>query len=80
MVTRGKLHTVKAASASVRIDKAEPNASHIRFRLSSGDHLEVGMNRHVLERILVQAKRAIEAAPFLGPKHLSHSSVTSRNE
>src|SRR5262245_36387318 len=80
MVARGKLHTVRAASASVRINKAEPNAAHISFRLSSGDHLEVGMNRHLLERILAQAKRAIEAAPFLAPKHPDNHSATSRDK
>jgi hypothetical protein len=68
MATRKQLHTAEAVSAAVRIDKDEPTMAYVNFRLSSGDHLDIGMGRHVLERILAQAKRAIEGAPLLARK------------
>jgi hypothetical protein len=68
MATRKQLQTAEAVSAAVRIDKDEPTMAYVNFRLSSGDHLDIGMGRHVLERILAQAKRAIEGAPLLSRK------------
>jgi hypothetical protein len=58
MVTRKQLDTAEAVSAAVRIDKDEPTMAYMNFRLSSGDHLDIGMGRHVLERILAQAKES----------------------
>jgi hypothetical protein len=65
MARRKQLHTAESA---VRIDKDEPTMAYVNFQLSSGDHLKIGMGRHVLERILAQAKRAIEGAPLLSRK------------
>src|SRR5215510_14091695 len=64
MVTRRKLHTVKAASASIRIDKAEPNAALINFRLSSGDHLEIGMNATCLNEFLSKRREPSKQRRF----------------
>jgi hypothetical protein len=42
--------------------------------------LDIGMGRHVLERILAQAKRAIEGSPLLARKRSKRLSAISRSK
>ena len=56
------LRQVKAKSLSVRISKNDPNTARVNWQLADG---AVEIPRYVLERFIVQTKRAIEEAPLL---------------
>ena len=59
------LHLFEAKSADTRISRDEPAVARLNFSLANGEGLVVEVPRYVLERLLVRAKRAIEAAPLL---------------
>ena len=59
------LRQVKAKSLSVKISKNDPNTARVNWQLADGEFLTVEIPRYVLERFIVQAKRAIEEAPLL---------------
>jgi hypothetical protein len=59
------LRQVKAKSLSVRIPKDEPTTARLNCLLANEEFLTVEIPRYVLERFMVQAKRAIEEAPLL---------------
>jgi hypothetical protein len=65
------------AARMPRISRDEPRVARVDFLLANGESLVVEVPRYVLERLLVRAKRAIEAAPLLarGPSigHSAHS-------
>jgi hypothetical protein len=65
------LRQVKAKSLSVKISKNDPNTARVNWQLADGEFLTVEIPRYVLERFMVQAKRAIEEAPLLsrGPSN-----------
>jgi hypothetical protein len=65
MPTHQLLRQVKAKSLSVKIPKNEPNTARLNWQLSDGEFLTVEIPRYVLERFMVQAKRAIEEAPLV---------------
>jgi hypothetical protein len=52
----------------------------VNFSLANGEFLVVEVPRYVLERLLVRAKRAIEAVPLLARGRSSGSSAHSRNK
>src|SRR5262249_17020906 len=66
------LRQVKAKSLSVKISRNDPNSARVNWQLADGEFLTVEIPRYVLERFMVQAKRAIEEAPLLsrGPSSL----------
>jgi len=74
------LHIFKAKSADTRISRDEPTVSRLNFSLANGEGLVVEVPRYVLERLLVRAKRAIEAAPLLPRGRSSRHSTDSRNK
>jgi hypothetical protein len=76
MPTHQQLHLFEAKSADVRIYKEELRLARVNFLLANGESLVVEIPRYVLERLLVRAKRAIEAAPLLARGRLA----TSRNK
>ena len=80
MAAHKPLHLFEAKSADTRISRDEPRVARMDFLLANGESLVVEVPRYVLERLLVPAKRAIEAAPLLarGPS-ISHS-AHSRNK
>ena len=59
------LRQVKAKSLSVKISRNDPNSARVNWQLADGEFLTVEIPRYVLERFIVQAKRAIEEAPLL---------------
>jgi len=59
------LRHVKAKSLSVKIPKSEPNTARLSWVLANEEFLTVEIPRYVLERFMVQAKRAIEEAPLI---------------
>ena len=59
------LRQVKAKSLSVRIPKDDPTTARLNCLLANEEFLTVEIPRYVLERFMVQAKRAIEEAPLL---------------
>ena len=63
MATHKQLHLFEAKSADTRISRDEPRVARMEFSLANGELLVVEIPRYVLERLLVRAKRAIEAAP-----------------
>jgi hypothetical protein len=65
MPTHQLLRQVKAKSLSVKIPKSEPTTARLNCVLANGEFLTVEIPRYVLERFMVQAKRAIEDAPLL---------------
>jgi hypothetical protein len=65
------LRQVKAKSLSVKISKNDPNTARVNWQLADGAFLTVEIPRYVLERFMVQAKRAIEEAPLLSRGHSS---------
>ena len=71
MLAHKPLHLFEAKSADTRISGNEPRIARVDFLLANGESLVVEVPRYVLERLLVLAKRAIEAAPLLarGPAH-----------
>jgi hypothetical protein len=50
---------------SVKIPKNEPTTARLNCVLANEKFLTVEIPRYVLERLMVQAKRAIEDAPLL---------------
>ena len=74
------LHLVEAKSADTRIARDEPAVARLNFSLSNGEGLVVKIPRYVLERLLVRAKRAIEAAPLLARRRSTRHSAYSRNK
>jgi hypothetical protein len=75
MATPKRHHRFEAKAADARISRDEPGVARIDFSLANGEFLVVEVPRYVLERFLVRAKRAIEAAPLLvgATGHSSHS-------
>jgi hypothetical protein len=65
MVTPKQHHRFEAKAADTRISRDEPGVARVNFSLANGEFLVVEVPRYVLERLLVRAKRAIEAAPLL---------------
>jgi hypothetical protein len=65
------LRQVKAKSLSVKISRNDPNTARVNWQLADGEFLTVEIPRYVLERFMVQAKRAIEEAPLLSRGHSS---------
>jgi hypothetical protein len=80
MPTHQQLHLFEAKSADVRIYKDELRVARVNFLLANGESLVVEIPRYVLERLLVRAKRAIEAAPLLARGRSAGPSATSRNK
>lgn len=74
------LHLFKAKSADTRISRDEPAVARLNFSLANGEGLVVEVPRYVLERLLVRAKRAIEAAPLLARGRSTGHSAHSRNK
>ena len=72
MPTHQLLRQVKAKSLSVKIPKNEPTTARLNCVLANEEFLTLEIPRYVLERFMVQAKRAIEEAPLLsrGPSSL----------
>ncbi len=83
MAAHKPLHLFEAKSADTRISRNDPRVGNdprvvrVDFLLAKGESLVVEVPRYVSERLLVRAKRAIEAAPLLarGPSigHSAHS-------
>jgi hypothetical protein len=73
------LHLFEAKSADARIARDEPAVARLNFSLGNGEGLVVEVPRYVLERLLVRAKRAIEAAPLVTPRRSTGHSAHSRN-
>jgi hypothetical protein len=65
MATHKQHHRFEAKAADTRISSDEPAIARVNFSLANGEFLVVEVPRYVLERLLVRAKRAIEAAPLL---------------
>ena len=80
MPPQKQLHRVEAKSADTQISRDQPTIAHMNFSLANGEVLVVEVPRHALERLLVRAKRAIEAAPLLTRGHSSDHSAHSRNK
>jgi len=74
------LHFFEAKAADTRISKDEPAVARVNFSLANGEVLVVEVPRYVLERLLVRAKRAIEAAPLLARGRSVGHSTHSRNK
>jgi len=74
------LHLFEAKSADTRISRAEPAVARLNFSLANGEVLVVEVPRYVLERLLVRAKRAIEAAPLLARGRSTGHSAHPRNK
>jgi hypothetical protein len=79
MAAHKQLHLFEAKSADTRISRDEPRVARVDFLLANGETLVVEVPRYVLERLLVRAKRAIEAAPLLERGRLSGHSAHSRD-
>jgi hypothetical protein len=71
---------VEAKLADTRISRDKPTVADLKFTLTNGEVLVVEVPRHALERLLVRAKRAIEAAPLLAGGRSSDHSALSRNK
>jgi hypothetical protein len=80
MPTHKQVHLFEAKSADTRISRDEPGVARVNFSLANGEFLVVEVPRYVLERLLVRAKRAIEAVPLLARGQSSGSSAHSRNK
>jgi hypothetical protein len=80
MAAHKQLHLFEANSADTRISRDQPTVARVNFSLANGEYLVVEVPRYVLERLLVRAKRAIEAAPLLARGRSSGSSAHSRNK
>jgi hypothetical protein len=80
MAPHKQLHRVEAKSADTRISRDKPTVADLNFSLANGEVLVVEVG-HALERLLVRAKRAIEAAPLLArgrsSGHSAHSGTNS---
>jgi hypothetical protein len=80
MVTPKQHHRFEAKAADTRISRDEPGVARVNFSLANGEFLVVEVPRYVLERLLVRAKRAIEAAPLLAEGRSTGHSAHSRNK
>jgi hypothetical protein len=80
MATHKQLQLFEAKSADTRISRDEPRVARVEFLLANGELLVVEIPRYVLERLLVRAKRAIEAAPLLARGRSNSHSAHSRNK
>jgi hypothetical protein len=80
MVTPKQHHRFEAKAADTRISRDEPGVARVNFSLANGEFLVVEVPRYVLERLLVRAKRAIEAAPLLAEGRSTGQSAHSRNK
>jgi hypothetical protein len=78
MAPHKQLHRVEAKSADTRISRDKPTVADLNFSLANGEALVVEVSR--LERLLVRAKRAIEAAPLLARGRSSCHSAHFRNK
>ncbi len=65
MAAHKPLHLFEAKSADTRISRDEPRVARVDFLLANGESLVVEVPQHVLERLMVRAKRSIESAPLL---------------
>ena len=74
------LHLFEAKAADTRISRDEPAVARLNFSLANGEGLVVQVPRYVLERLLVRAKRAIEAAPLLARGRSTGHPAHSRNK
>ena len=73
-------HLFEAKSADTRISRDQPTVARLSFSLADGEGLVIQVPRYVLERLLVRAKRAIEAAPLLARERSTGHSARSRNK
>jgi hypothetical protein len=80
MAAHKPLHLVEAKSADTRISRDQPTVARLNFSLANGEGLVVELPRYVLERLLVRAKRAIEAAPLLARGRSTGHSAHSRDK
>jgi hypothetical protein len=80
MAPHKQLHRVEAKSADTRISRDKPTVADLNFSLANGEALVVEVSRHALERLLVRAKRAIEAAPLLARGRSSRHPAHFRNK
>jgi hypothetical protein len=80
MATPKQHHRFEAKAADTRISRDEPGVARVNFSLANGEFLVVEVPRYVLERLLVRAKRAIEAAPLLAGARSTGHSTHSRNK
>jgi hypothetical protein len=80
MATPKQHHRFEAKAADTRISRDEPGVARVIFSLANGEFLVVEVPRYVLERLLVRAKRAIEATPLLTGGRPSGHSAHSRNK
>ena len=80
MATPKQHHRFEAKAADTRISRDEPGVARVNFSLANGEFLVVEVPRYVLERLLVRAKRAIEAAPLLAGERSTGRSAHSRNK
>jgi hypothetical protein len=74
------LYLFEAKAADARTSRDEPAVARLNFSLANGEDLVVEVPRYVLERLLVRAKRAIEAAPLLARRRSTRHSAYSRNK
>jgi hypothetical protein len=80
MSSHKPLHLFEAKAADTRISRDQPTVARLNFSLGNGEGLVVEVPRYVLERLLVRAKRAIEAAPLLARGRSPGLSAHSRNK
>jgi hypothetical protein len=80
MATPKQHHRFEAKAADTRISRDEPGVARVIFSLANGEFLVVEVPRYVLERLLVRAKRAIEATPLRTGGRSSGHSAHSRNK
>jgi hypothetical protein len=80
MSAHKRLHLFEAKAADTKISRDEPAVARLNFSLANGEVLVVEVPRYVLERLLVRAKRAIEAAPLLARRRSTDHSAHSRNK
>jgi hypothetical protein len=73
-------HLFEAKAVGTRISRDEPTVARLNFSLANGEVLVVEVPRYVLERLLVRAKRAIEAAPPLARRRSTGHSAHPRNK
>jgi hypothetical protein len=66
MPTHKALHLFQGKSADARISKDEPKISRLNVMLGNGEFLSIEIPRHVLERLGVRIRRALDEAPLPG--------------
>jgi hypothetical protein len=76
-----RIHNFYATSADARISKDLPRIARVNFMLVNGEFAVVEIPRHVLERLIVRGRRALDGAP-LPPRGRSSGghSATSQNK